>query len=456
MKVQRIAILALVSLWCWQMGNVAEAHPVKGLREKHEVQTERHVTKHRHVSYKIEQAKPRKIYVEKKSSANSSRTLVPTEEIKDSLKVVERKTDQPLIRVGLARAEGVVTLAARGDFTVYDGNRKWKSFSAGTKVRLTISGSRILVNGERLGDTVYVKSNKLGIVSYNGTDYRGVMKVIPTVGADGMTVINEVPIEEYLYGVVPKEAPPQWQANALRAQAVAARTYALAHRGGYGAQGFDVVDTITSQVYGGFSAETPQTNEAVNDTAGEIITYQGRPIDAVFCASSGGYTEDSENVWSNYVPYLRAVPEPTNDYTAQEWVVRLTMRELESKLNAAGKGVGKIKKIKLSALKKAPMKSSDRGKSGRVLHMEIQGSQRNLTISGESIQYILELRSRLFDIRGGKRKGEIEVYGYGFGHGVGLSQWGAQIMAQKHPNDAKYYQEILKHFYQGVKIEKAY
>lgn len=361
----------------------------------------------------------------------------------------------PPIAVGIGRGVSVATVGAHGEFTVFDGVKKWKSFPAGANIRVTRVGDVLQVNGTPVGKTIYLRGRGADVVTYDEVPYRGILRLIPTVGAGGITVVNEVPLESYLYGVVPKEVSPSWHGNALRAQAVAARSYALAHRGTYGAQGFDVVDTIASQVYGGLGAETERTTKAVNDTRGEVLVYDGRPIDAMFFAHGGGYTEDSENVWGNAIPYLRAVEEPLNTYTEQPWRVTISVERLADELKARGYDVGDIRRIRLSKLTKAPMKKADRGVSGRVKIIVVEGKKGKKIISGNLFQQMFDLRSTMFDIEAGK-KGCIDVVGYGYGHGLGLSQWGAQVMASGHDGNELYYRVILAHFYRNTELENWY
>lgn len=148
-------------------------------------------------------------------------------------------------------------------------------------------------------------STPRGIITLNGKRYRGKMEVF--VNAKGrITVVNVVPVEDYLLGVVPKELSlPQIEAQ--KAQAVAARTYALGNRDDYGDEGFDMVDTVWSQVYGGVRAETRMGNRAVNSTRGMVATYEGKPINAMFTSTCGGRTENSGNIYEFDLPYLKGV-----------------------------------------------------------------------------------------------------------------------------------------------------
>lgn len=139
--------------------------------------------------------------------------------------------------------------------------------------------------------------------------YRGNMEF--KLGSGYLTGINDLPLEEYLYGVVPREMSNNWPIEALKAQALAARTYAVANYNKRIALGFNLLDTPDDQAYGGYNSEGAQATQAVQETQGEIITYRGEPISAVYHSNSGGHTEDNENVWSGpALPYLRGKPDP--------------------------------------------------------------------------------------------------------------------------------------------------
>jgi stage II sporulation protein D len=134
------------------------------------------------------------------------------------------------------------------------------------------------------------------IVQVNQTRYRGMIGAV-RMPAQNLTVINRLPLEQYLYGVVPKEMPHSWNIEALKAQAVAARGFALANVGKLQSKGFDVCTTVNTQVYGGYSSEQTSTNQAVDQTAGKIMSYLGKLIIPYYHSSSGGQTESSEYIW---------------------------------------------------------------------------------------------------------------------------------------------------------------
>ena len=288
-----------------------------------------------------------------------------------------------------------------------------------------------------------------------GNRYRGKMKLIPSPWNEGVVMVNVVPMEEYLRGVVPSESIPTWKIDALKAQAVAARTYALYHRNSYRTSGYDVTDDVESQVYKGAGAETKATDEAVRETRGEVITFDGKAIDALFHADGGGYTEYGENVWGISKPYLQGVPEELSPKTKKPWTVTLTRDAFSKKLSASGYGVGKIQNIKLSNLQFGKVHyAGDRTPAGRVKKLICRGSNGWVSLSGVTMRKIFGLRSAMFDIL--FKGDQLIITGYGYGHGLGLSQWGAEAMAEKHGDGKNYYKEILAHYYQGTKVEKWY
>ena len=170
-----------------------------------------------------------------------------------------------------------------------------------------------------------------------GRPYRGSLVLTPNLTQNGnrIRVVNQVPLEEYLYGVVPREMPSMWPLEALKAQAVAARSYALATRRGQGY--FDVYADVRSQVYGGILDETPQTTAAVAATAGQVLMFNGQIASTFFFSTSGGRTAANEDVWSGPpIPYLRSVEDPTDSVSPyHRWKpVFLSARELGSRLGA--------------------------------------------------------------------------------------------------------------------------
>ena len=381
------------------------------------------------------------------------------------------------VRIGIREGRGSVALTSDSGLGVWKNGSLWKKFPARTPLQIALKGNAVTVGGAAAAGAVEVRplSSAGSVKITDGYAYRGAIRVMKSPQRWGLTVVNVVPVEEYLYGVVGKEMSPSWHREALKAQAVAARTYAISHKNYFASRGFDMTDDTSSQIYAGINGESPSVIAAVDATRGEILTYGGKPIDAFFCSTAGGWTENSENVWGSRIPYLRGVSDDSSRMPSYRWSVTTTPEKLAANLTAAGKGVGKVRSITLSPLGKRPMAVSDRGVSGRVLSMTVNGSAGSVRVTGNAFQSIYGVKSTLFDFsQGGAvpdpdsgRKGRsatmtvkagvpITIYGYGWGHGLGMSQYGAYQMAQEHGSADTYYRTILTHYYTGTRLEKLY
>lgn len=270
-------------------------------------------------------------------------------------------------------------------------------------------------------------------------------------GKQGFSVVNEVPLEQYLYSVVPSEMPASWPGEALKAQAVAARTYALTHLGRYRKYGFDVNADTSSQVYQGIQSEHPQSTAAVRSTQSEIMTHQGKPIDAYFHSTSGGRTENGGDLWAPraYLQMVEDLDQASPKYTWQEEISQEVMRvRLRTGLNI---NAGKIIAIRPTA----------HTRSGRVKSLEIQADNGTHTVDGLKFRVAAKLNSTFFNVGGIGSSGNLlqgnsetpvsfQFAGRGWGHGLGMSQWGARQMAL----NGHRYDSILSHYYRGINMEK--
>jgi len=155
-------------------------------------------------------------------------------------------------------------------------------------------------------DTIIIKPEENGFVSVKKKWYRGHFKIVNDNNA--LTVMNDLPLELYIRGVVPSEMPSSWEHEAHKAQAIAARSYALANMGKRHKYGYDLKDTPEDQAYGGASAETVQTNNAVTETENIVIVYGGKIVPAYYSASAGGQTKNASQVWTQDLPYIKSVP----------------------------------------------------------------------------------------------------------------------------------------------------
>lgn len=355
---------------------------------------------------------------------------------------------QPEIMVGIFQNISAVQFTGTGGgLRVYDssGDKPVLIVSVGKVLDVRILHNQIMLNeAGRSDDRLIIRPENGGYVNINGMPYRGYIAVLKK---DGLTVVNHVLIEDYLYGVVPKEMPSGWPVEALRAQSVAARTFALKNRKRYSAEGFDLCNTANCQVYEGMAAETQSASSAVDSTRGEVLFHKGEIIDAFFHTDSGGMTESCENVWGRSVSYLRAVTEL--QMQTMPWSRTIPMNLFVQKIEAAGKHIGKVREIRLSPLH-IGQTSGDRSTSGRVRSVEIVGEKERAVLDGNSLRGMFSLPSTLFNIR--YNQDNIRFDGFGAGHGLGMSQRGAKAFADK----GKSYKEILQHYYMAVTLEKLY
>ena len=230
---------------------------------------------------------------------------------------------------------------------------------------------------------------KTTVFTLNDVKYRNSF-IIKRLSNSDFTFINRVTMPEYLYGVLPKEASESWPIEALKAQAVASKNFALTIGSKYIAYGFDVDATVNSQVYGGFSVEKPRCNQAVDETNGYALAYQGELIPMYFHSSSGGITDNSENVWSGTLPYLRS----TTDFYSlgapnTDWSAKLNKADIEAKLIQSGYNVGSLTQVKILS----------RAESGRVLEFEFVGNLGKATVTKDKIRSVLGasvIKSTLF------------------------------------------------------------
>ncbi|UCD20383.1 MAG: SpoIID/LytB domain-containing protein [candidate division WOR-3 bacterium] len=296
---------------------------------------------------------------------------------------------------------------------------------------------------------------KDGRVAVNGRNYRGGLEVRKIDGR--LWVINVLDIESYLKGVVPCEIGGinEKELEAAKAQAVAARTYALAHIGQYSDLGFDLYATVQDQVYKGIACEREMTNRVVESTAGEALYYRGTAVEAKYHSTCGGRTADFNDAWAGAAPpYLASV---RCDYCRKSphyrWTKVMTRDEFFAHLR---RRLGRIN-IKLEEgelIHSFRMMRSKR--SHRLKELILVTNKRELKIANYRIRTLFGepddpgglLKSTCIFV---KTKGdEVMIEGRGFGHGVGMCQFGALEMAVQGRN----YRQILYHYYRGTRIKK--
>jgi len=337
-------------------------------------------------------------------------------------------------------------------------------------------------------------SADFGYLNFAGRLFRGTLEVT-TDDAGDMIVVNEVETGRYLASVTGAESPSSWHDQALASQAIAARTYLVTHLHRHA--NYDLEGDVRDQEYAGIGTEADSTTRAVERTAGIVATYRGSPIEALYSANAGGVTEDSENVYANALPYLRSVPSPGDELakdsgwgkTSWEWNREFTAPQLGDYMRSRGLNVGVPQRIELVRVTGA----------GRVTLARVFGTTGTRDVGKDVTRYYFGLKSSMFTVtltEGGeaewvswrdtarlvdmgilgsellgttyertlnedreltsiritgfvyKLPPRFIFYGKGFGHGVGMSQWGAQGMALNGAN----YEQILKHYYQGIAL----
>lgn len=352
----------------------------------------------------------------------------------------------PLLRIGLTSGQPSVTVAAGGRAEARTESAKPVALTATASYEIRWQNGAFLVGREKLrGEILTIRpSDKSdGGLALDGRRYRGSLELRHR-GA-GLTAVNIVPVDDYLLSVVPEEMPTDWPAEALKAQSVAARSFALKSRGRHAAEGYDLCTTTHCQLYKGIASEKTASTAAVRATRGEVLTYGGQPIEALFHTDSGGMTESSEDVWGSHVPYLRAVRD--TPLGTMPWTKTMSTADLEQKLAAKGHNIGRLRAIELSPLA-VGRAAKDRTASGRVKAMTVTGTKGSVTLSGTAWRSLLGLKSALFDAK--LTKDSVTFTGFGAGHGLGISQWGAKRLAET----GKSYADILHHYYTGVTLQR--
>lgn len=243
-------------------------------------------------------------------------------------------------------------------------------------------------------DAYFVGTGTVPTIDLGTYEYRGVMEFMQ--GSDGLlTAVNFVKFEEYLYGVVPSEIPSSYNYESIKAQACAARTYALYKLSLKSTIGYDICDTTHCQVYLGYTNESSTATKAVDETKGVAIYYNGRPIEALFCSSTGGYTEDAKNVWGTDVPYLKAVPDEY-EINCQTWSRTITLSDIDAIIQSKGYNIGSATGMRITI----------DNKTSRVQEIEFIGTQGSKSITLEDCRTIFgttgtSLNSRYYTITNG-------------------------------------------------------
>jgi len=352
--------------------------------------------------------------------------------------------DVPLIRVVLAKGAGPTVVAVAGPYELIDAAngallKKGRGLSS-SKVVATAGG--ILIGREEWPkDEVLIKVRRRAGLRVNGRPYRGALLIVKD-DKEGLLFVNAVDVESYIKGVLVHEVSPKWPMAALKAQAVAARTYALYQKQVMGSRPYDVTADVSSQVYGGSRAETGRTNRAVNFTAGDVLTYKGKIFPAYFHATCGGVTENASELWKISAEPLAGgrlcsfCSESPHFFWKRPCDLAVVQKKLGSRYTLKGD--------------LASLAIEERNPTGRVRRLLLRDvSGRTMEISAKDFRHVIgsdTVRSTNFSIT--LEKGRVVLSGKGWGHGVGLCQWGALGMSRSGYD----YSEILEFYYPGAAL----
>ena len=428
----------------------------------------------------------------------------------DSIKYIDVKLTRPILDKSL------INLQSESGFSIYDVNDKENSifYIGGNEIKVALDekdnislldiqanvlftipqeNNLLLLSNEGEGSTMRVEKDR----------YRGYLRFKLEDGH--IILINHIEMEDYLYGLVPREMPYTFPMEALKAQAVAARTYATYNMDKHLSKGYNLCDTTDCQAYHGYEKEHMLTNLAVDGTKGILAYYNGMPIDAQYHSTSSGFTESSGDVWGGDLPYLRSVEDRFSlNSPSSSWTLNINISDLNNRLILNNINIGSL--VDMQVIETSP--------SGSVKNIKLIGSNGEEVISGTKFRTIIgntTLKSTCFNIVGGNvvnidkevyimgkdgklipkrlsqlsvldngvrksvsrsgvsrainKKRQIEdifadqsmpgiptsgivIEGKGYGHGVGMSQYGAKNMAE----EGYTFEEILKHYYSGIDI----
>jgi len=338
------------------------------------------------------------------------------------------------IRVALVKGAETVRIDGTG-ILLTDGKGYPLRLEMPLEVKRTRDG--LSVNGRPVAGLV---ASAPARVTVNGKGYRGLLEV--SAADRGLLVVNELPLEEYLIGLINCEISSAWPMEAVKAQAVIARSYAvyqkLARRGAL----YQLESSVMDQVYEGCDLEDSRAARGVAETAGEVLTYDGKVIQAFYHSNCAGHTESSERVWGVSIPYLRGVPcQYCQQANPVRWEQTIPLKKVEAALRGAGYAVSGIRDLRVQG----------RNDSGRVQEVGVISAKGRVAVPSVAFRKALGygvVKSTNFELR--ISGDDCLIAGTGSGHGVGLCQWGAKQRA----GDGFNYREILSYYYPGVTLVK--
>ena len=339
------------------------------------------------------------------------------------------------IRVALLKNAAVVTVDGDGILAIRENG---VAMALASPVSIKAGKDGIEINGASCRS---IRFTAPSAVYLNAKPYRGVIEV--TLADKGLLVVNELPLEDYLVGLINCEISSAWPIEAVKAQAVIARTYAINRKNARKNAFYHLESSVMDQVYDGCLIEDSRARRAVTETTGEVLTYDGAIIQAFYHSSCGGRTESADNVWGgSSPPYLRGVEcQYCLTSASSSWEQKLSLKEIEERLKAAGFKVSGVIDIRPGV----------RNNRGRLKNILVESPRGELAVAGDQFRRAIGygvIKSTNFTVK--VSHGEAFFSGLGNGHGVGLCQWGAKQRAL----DGFGYGEILSYYYPSTSLKK--
>jgi stage II sporulation protein D len=337
------------------------------------------------------------------------------------------------VRVLLGEVPGSLSVSMSSGHNVYIDGVQRAFTNLGMNWPVQAINDTLYIDGQPVGKSLTLEPLGGNLMTWDNTYYRGALRL--TASGNNFRIINVVDLESYLRGVVAAEMPGSWSLEALKAQAVAARTYVL-----YSMQpteDYDICATIDCQKYSGTAKEHPSSDQAVYATAGQVLTYGGAFAKTYFHSDSGGVLASPKEVWGGTADYLVAHNDVDYDTPHRNWEKTLDPSAVANVLAAYGKDVGTPSAMRIISYTA----------SGRVWELEVTGLGGSVSLSGTSLTKMLRdmsLKSTRFSMTG-----SLSVRGSGFGHGVGMSQYGAKHLA----GQGYAYSQILGFYYPGTALQ---
>ncbi len=347
------------------------------------------------------------------------------------------------IRVLIARTNVPLTIQGQGLALgdLQTGRLLFKNQRSNSLVVKREKGALLKVGGQKVAARSFFLTAGGGSMGINGRRYHNRLRISPGPNGD-IWVVNELPMESYLAGLINCEISSQWPMETIKAQAVVARTYATFQKWNRGGELYDVDSTVADQVYEGVEKEDERSHQAVRETAGELLLFGGAPIFSVYHSCCGGRTDTAQHLWAGDYPYLKSIPcNYCLDSPHFIWNYQISQVNLAKTLGMLGLWGSQVHDVAIG----------QRNESKRVVQLTIQSDREQMKISGKEFRRVLgydSIRSTPFVVK--EENGGFLFSGLGWGHGVGLCQWGARGMADAGEN----YQAILRYYYPNVAIGK--